>query len=154
MNRRSALGFLGIGAVTGPAIAQEAVNKYGHSSNPVPYFDNNAIGFTHINKDHDYMKVNKDHDYNDYMKECQEKLSYLTTDPAKWIADRMTEELRDYHMGYSGIHYNNIDPDIRNMKSITETAKMRMYLERRVKRQYESQKTSLMNQLAGYMGIK
>ena len=138
MNRRSALGFLGIGAVTGPAIAQEAVNKYGDPSNPVPYID----GFTHINKDHEYMK------------DCQTKLSYITTDPAKWIADRMTEELRDYHMGYSGIHYNNIDPDIRNMKSITETAKMRMYLERRVKRQYESQKTSLMNQLAGYMGIK
>ena len=142
MNRRSALGFLGIGAVTGPAIAQEAVNKYGHPSNPVPYIDNNVIGFTHINKDHDYMK------------ECQEKLSYLTTDPAKWIADRMADELKDYHMGYGNIHYNNIDPDIRNMKSITETAKMRMYLERRVKRQYESQKISLMNQLAGYMGIK
>ena len=141
MNRRSALGFLGIGAVTGPAIAQEAVNKYGHSSNPFPSLDSNAIGFTHINKDHDYMK------------ECQEKLSYLTTDPAKWIADRMVEELRDYHMGYSGIHYNSIDPDIRNMKSITESAKMRMYIERRVKRQYESQKTSLMNQLAGYMGV-
>lgn len=142
MNRRSALGFLGIGAVTGPAIAQEAVNKYGHPSNPVPYkLDNNDIGFTHINKDHDYMK------------ECQEKLSYLTTDPAKWIADKMTEEWRDYHMGYSNIHYNNIDPDIRNMKSITESAKVRMYMERRVKRQYENQKASLMNQLAGYMGV-
>jgi hypothetical protein len=138
MNRRSALGFLGIGAVTGPAIAQEAVNKYGHPSNPVPYID----GFTHIDKDREYMK------------ECQTKLSYLTTDPAKWIADRMADELRDYHMGYSGIQYNNIDPDIRNMKSITESAKMRMYLERRVKRQYESQKTSLMTQLAGYMGVK
>jgi hypothetical protein len=142
MNRRSALGFLGIGAVTGPAIAQEAVNKYGHPSNPVPYIDNNAIGFTHINKDHDYMK------------ECREKLSYLTTDPAKWIAEKMAEELRDYQMGYSGIHYNSIDPDIRNMKSFTESAKMRMYIERRVKRQYESQKTSLMNQIAGYIGVK
>jgi hypothetical protein len=27
-------------------------------------------------------------------------------------------------------------------------------IERRVKRQYESQKTSLMNQIAGYMGVK
>jgi hypothetical protein len=142
MNRRSILGVLGMGAVAGPSIAQEAVNKYSHSSNPVPYIDNNAIGFTHINKDHDYMK------------ECQEKLSFITNDPAKWIADKMAEELREYHMGYGNIHYNNIDPDIRNMKSITETAKMRMYLERRVKRQYESQKISLMNQLAGYMGIK
>ena len=138
MDRRSILGMLGMGAVAGPAIAQEAVNKYGNPSNPVPYID----GFIPINKDHDYMK------------ECREKLSYLTTDPAKWIAERMAEELRDYQMGYSGIHYNSIDPDIRNMKSITESTKMRMYIERRVKRQYESQKTSLMNQLAGYMGVK
>lgn len=143
MNRRSALGFLGIGAVTGPAIAQEAVNKYGDASNPVPYLSGSKHdGFIHTNKDHDYMK------------ECREKLAYLTNDPAEWIANRMAEELRDYHMGYSGIHYNNIDPDIRNMKSITESAKVRMYMERRIKRQYESQKTSLMNQLAGYMGVK
>jgi hypothetical protein len=138
MDRRSILGMIGMGAVAGPTIAQEAVNKYGHPSNPVPYID----GFSHINKEHEYMK------------ECREKLSYLTTDPAKWIADRMAEELRDYQMGYNSIHYNSIDPDIRNMKSITESAKMRMYIERRVKRQYEWQKTSLMNQLAGYMGVK
>ena len=138
MDRRSILGMIGMGAVAGPSIAQEAVNKYGNPSNPVPYID----GFSHINKDHEYMK------------ECREKLSYLTTDPSKWIAERMAEELRDYQMGYSGIHYNSIDPDIRNMKSFTESAKMRMYIERRIKRQYESQKTSLMNQLAGYMRIK
>lgn len=143
MNRRSALGFLGIGAVTGPSIAQESVNAYGNPSNPVPYLSGSQHdGFIHINKDHDYMK------------ECQEKLSYLTSDPAEWIANRMAEELRDYHMGYSGIHYSSIDPDIRNMKSITESAKMRMYIQRRVKRQYENQKASLMNQLAGYMGVK
>lgn len=143
MNRRSALGFLGIGAVTGPAIAQEAVNAYGNPSNPFPSIDGSSLaGFIPINKDHDYMK------------ECREKLAYLTNDPAEWMADRMVEELRDYHMGYNGVHYNNIDPDIRNMKSFTESAKMRMYIQRRVKRQYENQKASLVHQLAGYMGVK
>ena len=138
MDRRSILGMIGMGAVAGPSIAQASVYKYGDPSNPVPYVD----GFTHIDKDYNYMK------------DCQTKLSYITSDPAKWIAEKMVEELRDYHMGYNGIQYNNIDPDIRNMKSISESAKMRMYIERRVKRQYESQKTSLMNQIAGYMGVK
>ena len=150
MNRRSALGFLGIGAVTGPAIAQEAVNQIGFDP-PVP--SSGFLGYTDDGKYDNHIGYSLSNT-RDPIKDWQEKLSYLTNDPAKWIADRMAEELREYHMGYGSIHYNNIDPDIRNMKSITESAKIRMYIERRVKRQYESQKTSMMNQIAGYMGVK
>ena len=57
-------------------------------------------------------------------------------------------------MGYSSIRYDSIDPDIRNMKSITETAKMRMYFERRVKKQMEVNQTSLTHRIAEYLGVK
>ena len=87
------------------------------------------------------------------LKRMQEDLFGLTSDPTKWVADRLAEELKDWRMGYSSTRYDSIDPDIRNMKSITETAKMRMYFERRVKRQYEVNKTHLTHRIAQYMGM-
>jgi hypothetical protein len=88
MNRRSALGFLGMGAVAGPAIAQEAVNQIGFDP-PVP--SSGFLGYTDDGKydNHIYSLSNRDP-----IKDWQEKLSYLTNDPAKWIADRMADELR------------------------------------------------------------
>jgi hypothetical protein len=88
-----------------------------------------------------------------YLKKMQDELSLITGDPAKWMADRLAEEMKDWRMGYSSIRYAEIDPDIRNMKSITETAKMRMYFERKVRRMHEMQKTSLSHRLAEYMGM-
>ena len=90
----------------------------------------------------------------DTIKRLQADLFDVTSDPAKWIADRLAEEMKDWRMGYSSIRYDSIDPDIRNMKSITETAKMRMYFERRVKRQHEINKTHLTHRIAEYMGLK
>ena len=88
------------------------------------------------------------------LKRMQDDLFGLTSDPAKWVADRLAEEMKDWRMGYSGIRYNDIDPDIRNMKSITEAAKMRMYFERKVKRQAEVHQTSLTHRIAEYLGVK
>ena len=89
-----------------------------------------------------------------YVKEMQEQLSLITSDPAKWIADRVTDEMKDWRMGFSGVRFNDIDPDIRNMKSVTETTKMRMYFERRATRQAEVNQTSLTHRIAEYLGVK
>ena len=89
-----------------------------------------------------------------YVKEMQEQLSEITSDPAKWIAQRVTDEMKDWRMGFSGVRFNDIDPDIRNMKSITEVAKMRMYFERRAARQAEVNQMSLAARIAEYLGVK
>jgi hypothetical protein len=143
MNRRSMLGFLGIGAA--------GVSTLGSQGSVVPS-DSLSYGISgkydapissHISS--------KDHAV--YLKDMQEQLSVITGDPSKWIADKLAEELKDWRMGYSSTHYSNIDPDIRNMKSITEAAKMRMYFERKVKRQMEISKQSLSHRIAEYMGL-
>ena len=144
MNRRGMLSFLGIGAVGASTLGVQS------GMNPVP-------------STHDSYWIDKKSyvdatpmvkDTTAYVKEMQDQLSTITGDPAKWIADRLAEELKDWRQGYSSVRYENIDPDIRNMKSITETAKMRMYFERKVKRQMEINQTSLSHRIAEYLGVK
>ena len=142
MNRRSMLSFLGIGAV--------GASTLGTQASVVPSVQAYYQPEKHYAA-HDIPMVK---DTSEYIKDMQEQLSLITGDPAKWIADKLAEEIRDWRMGYSSTHYSNIDPDIRNMKSITEAAKMRMYFERKVKRQMQIQKESLLNRIAECMGIK
>ena len=145
MNRRGMLSFLGVGAVGASTLGAQS------GMNPVPSTHGSYYQPEKHYAAHDTPMVK---DTTAYLKEMQDQLSTITGDPAKWIADKLAEELKDYHMGYSGIYYANIDPDIRNMKSITETAKMRMYFERKVKRQAEMQQTSLTHRIAEYLGVK
>jgi hypothetical protein len=135
------LSFLGLGAAAGPALVQQ------YSSNPVPtqgYYDDGAIK----------ASLASVGDQKEYVKRMQEELGFINSDPAKWIADRALSDMKDYMMGYSGVSYQNIDPDIRNMKSITELAKMRIYYERKAKRQFEVQKESLTHRIAEALGFK
>ena len=146
MNRRSMLSFLGIGAVGASTLgAQSGIN-------PVPSTQGSYYNpeKSYVAYDSPIMVENRDAT----IKRLQEELSDITSDPTRWIADRLAQEMRDYQMGYSNVRYDSIDPDIRNMKSITEAAKMRIYYERRVKRQYETNRTSLTHRIAEYMGIK
>ena len=144
MNRRSMLSFLGFGAAAGPAVAQQMIN--------VPYEPRTTYGYT------DDMNIIKSSsavlDHKNYINNMQEELSIINADPAKWIAERALNDMKDYMQGYSGVGYNQIDPDIRNMKSITELAKMRIYYERRAKRAYEIQKNSLTHRIAEALGFK
>jgi len=141
MNRRGMLSFLGLGAAGATLGVQQDMN-------PVP----STQGSYWIDKKpYDIPTLE---DKADTIKRLQADLFDVTSDPAKWIADRLAEEMKDWRMGYSSIRYDSIDPDIRNMKSITETAKMRMYFERRVKRQHEINKTHLTHRIAEYMGLK
>ena len=144
MNRRSMLSFLGIGAVAGTAVGSRGFDSPIPSTQGSYWIDNKSyVDATPMVKD-----------TSGYIKDMQEQLSLITSDPAKWIADRLAEEMKDWRMGYSSIRYDSIDPDIRNMKSITEAAKMRMYFERKVRRQMEINQTSLSHRIAEYMGLK
>jgi hypothetical protein len=140
------LSFLGIGAAGASSLG------YGVQSdmNPVPstqgsyWIDNKSyVDATPMVKD-----------TSGYIKDMQEQLSLITSDPAKWIADRVTDEMKDWRMGFGGVRLNDIDPDIRNMKSVSETTKMRMYFERRAKRQAEVNQMSLTARIAEYLGVK
>lgn len=141
MNRRSMLSFLGVGAVGASTLGAQS------GMNPVPssYYQPEKHYAAH---DIPIVK-----DTTAYVKEMQDQLSTITGDPAKWIADRLAEELKDWRQGYSGVRYENIDPDIRNMKSISEATKMRMYFERKVRRQMEINQTSLSHRIAEYLGV-
>ena len=122
------LSFLGLGAVGASTLGAQS------GMNPIPSTDGSYYQPEKHYAAHDIPIVK---DTTGYIKEMQDQLSAITGDPAKWIADRLAEDMKDWRMGYSSIRYDSIDPDIRNMKSITETAKMRMYFERRVKKQME-----------------
>lgn len=145
MNRRSMLSFLGIGAVGASTLGVQS------DMNPVPSTHGSYYQPEKHYAAHDIPIVK---DTAGYVKEMQDQLSSITGNPSKWIADRLAEEMKDWRMGYSSIRYDSIDPDIRNMKSITETAKMRMYFERRVKKQMEVNQTSLTHRIAEYLGVK
>ena len=144
MNRRSMLSFLGVGAVGASTIGAQS------GMNPVP-----STQGSYYNPEKSYVAYDTPmvKDTSGYIKDMQEQLSLITSDPAKWIADRVTDEMKDWRMGFSGVRFNDIDPDIRNMKSITEVAKMRMYFERRATRQAEVNQTSLTHRIAEYLGV-
>jgi hypothetical protein len=140
------LSFLGIGAVGASTLGAQS------GMNPVPSTEA-TTGYWIDNKSYtDATPMVKD--TTAYVKEMQDQLSLITSDPAKWIAQRVTDEMKDWRMGFSSVKFSEIDPDIRNMKSVTETTKMRMYFERRAKRQAEVNEMSLTHRIAEYMGIK
>ena len=144
MNRRSMLSFLGLGAVAGTAVGSRGFDNPVPSTQDSYWIDNKSYT--------DATPMVKD--TATYLKEMQEQLSLITSDPAKWIAQRVTDEMKDWRMGFSSVKFSEIDPDIRNMKSVTETTKMRMYFERRATRQAEVNQTSLTHRIAEYMGLK
>lgn len=144
MNRRSMLGFLGLGAATGPAV----VKQLDWNQTPMQMTQGSAGYYPDAS-----IKTSSAVMDRDYVKRMQEELNFINADPVKWIADRALSDMKDYMGGYSGISYQNIDPDIRNMKSITEHAKMRIYYERRAKRQFEVQKESLTHRIAEVLGL-
>ena len=145
MNRRSMLSFLGIGAVGASTLGAQS------GMNPVPSTQGSYYTPEKHWSAHDVPMVK---DTSGYVKEMQNQLSLITSDPAKWIAQRVTDEMKDWRMGFSSVKFSEIDPDIRNMKSVTETTKMRMYFERRARRQAEVNEMSLTDRIAEYMGIK
>ena len=138
MNRRSVLGMFGIGAAVGPTVAKEMIYQSSYPSpglstpanfvdQPIPW--NPVETLAHVKKEYEVM----------------------TGDSSAWIADYIAREYEEYVSGYSSFRLDNIDPDIRNMKSLSESAKMRMYFERKAKRRYESTSRNLLHRIQELM---
>jgi len=140
MNRRGVLGMLGLGAAAGPAVAKEMIYQTGGLSTP-------AIVATQD------WKEPGDIPWNPVESLARAKAEYntLTGDPSAWIADYVAREYEEYVCGYSSYRLDNIDPDIRNMKSISESAKMRMFITRKAQRRYEASKNSVFQRIQELM---
>ena len=143
MNRRGVLGMLGIGAAAGPAIAKQYVGNSIIKSSP-------AIPST---GGYDYEYKDQAVEWNPVEQLASAKREYemLTGDASKWIADYVSREWDEYMSGYSSIRLETIDPDIRNMKSFSESTKIRTFIERKAKRRYENQKGHLWSRIQELM---
>ena len=133
MNRRGILGMLGMGAVAAPAVvhqyASDAIGANGPSP-PIGYSDKAEL----------WNPVEQ-------LAEAQREYDALTKDPAVWIADYVHREYKEYLDGYTSYRYELIDSDIRNMKSFSESAKMRMYLERKARRKQQQISNSVLGRI-------
>jgi hypothetical protein len=119
MNRRGVLGILGIGAAAGPAVVKQ------YASDVVP----STGGYNFADKA-ELVQWNPV----EALAEAKKDYEAITLDPEAWIADFVQREWKEYMDGYTSHSIKTIDPDIRNMKSLSESAKMRMYFERKAKR--------------------
>jgi hypothetical protein len=59
----------------------------------------------------------------------------MTTDKSGWIETKKKELVREFFRGYRSP--TSIDPDIRAMKSFSESAKMRLQIQREAEKSYE-----------------
>ena len=139
MNRRGVLGMLGLGAAAGPAVAKEMIYQ---SSYPSPGLSTPAILSTDAPIPYNPVET---------LAHFKKQYEVMTGDPSTWIADYIAHELEEYHNGYSSFRFEHIDPDIRNMKSLSETTKIRMHFERKAKRRYEASKNSVWTRIQELM---
>ena len=138
MNRRSVLGMIGLGAAAPAVVSQYATNSL---SPPIT----STIGYG--SKDEAVDAWNPVEQLADAKREYE----LLTSDPSKWIADYVSREMDEYRDGYSSFRYESIDADIRALKSFSETAKMRMHIERKAKRRHQSHTTSMLGRIQDLM---
>jgi hypothetical protein len=139
MNRRGVLSMLGIGAAAGPAlISQGATPAYLSTSSPF-------IGKDNAIAEMPWNPV-------DHLAQLKKEYEVMTGDSSAWIADFVAREYEEYMTGYSSYRLETIDPDIRNMKSISESAKMRMFFARKAKRRYESNSRNLFERIKELTG--
>lgn len=143
MNRRSMLGMLGIGAAAGPSVAESLINK-NPSSSPIPMSDYGeyAVKSTcEIVEDPIARLAN-----------LREQYNAITKDRDAWISDYIQRDMTDYMDGYSGMDINRVDPDIRAMRSISESSKIRMHMYRKANRRYNSIVSNLFKDIERLVG--
>lgn len=141
MNRRGILGLIGLGAVAPSIVSQNASGIKGTDAYPTPYDLGKQTALPEITNPFEQLA------------HCQKEYARIAGDKDAWIADYITNEYNDFVGGYSSHRYDNIDPDIRNMKSLSESAKMRMFLTRKAQRRYEQSQNSLLKRIQELMEI-
>lgn len=135
MNRRSILGMVGLGSIAGPAVAKEMI---------YPTEPSNALGFIPTTSGIGWNPVEQ-------LDKAKKDYDFMLGDKARWIADTIANEYREHLDGYGVVRLETIDPDIRNMKSLSESTKVRMYIERKAKRRYESSKNNMFTHIQELM---
>ena len=138
MNRRGILGMLGMGAVAAPAVVHQYASDVVGANGPSPPIPSTGIGYSE--KAELWNPVEQ-------LADARKEYEYLTKDPAAWIADYAKREYQEYLDGYTSYRYEMIDPDIRNMKSLSESAKMRMFFERKARRKQKQHSSSVMGRI-------
>ena len=144
MNRRGVLSMLGMGAAAGPAIAKQYVGNSVMNSSPAIPSTGGWDNFSDKDQAVSWNPVEQ-------LASAKREYEMLTGDASKWITDYVAREWDEYMSGYSSIRIETIDPDIRNMKSFSESAKIRAFIERRAKRRYESQKNHMWSRIQELM---
>lgn len=143
MNRRSMLGMLGIGAAAGPAMAESFVQQ--NATPPIPMSD---YGEYKVATKASLIEENPIKRLANLRKEYD----VLTKDRDTWISDYIKRDMSEYIDGYSNIDINRIDPDIRAMRSISESSKIRMYLHRKANRRYNSIVSNILGDIERLVG--
>ena len=140
MNRRGVLGMLGIGAAAGPAVVSQLGSQ--GSIHAIP----STGGYDYADKA-ELVQWNPV----EALAEAKKDYEAITLDPEAWIADFASRELKEYMDGYTSYRYEIIDPDIRNMKSLSESAKMRMFFERKARRKQQQISSSVLGRIQQLM---
>jgi hypothetical protein len=125
MNRRGVLGMLGLGAAAGPALISQGATP------AILTTSGSYSGKDNITEEIAWSPVEQ-------LADARREYALLTGDREKWVADWFTREWEEYQNGYSSYRLENIDADIRNMKSFSETAKIRAHIMRRAERRADS----------------
>ena len=137
MNRRGILGMLGMGAVAAPAVVHQYASDVVGANGPSPPIPSTAA---YLEKAELWNPVEQ-------LADARKEYEYLTKDPAAWIAEYAHREYTEYLDGYTSYRYETIDPDIRNMKSLSESAKMRMFFERKARRKQKQHSSSVLGRI-------
>ena len=136
MNRRGVLGMLGIGAAAGPAV----VNQLGSQGSVPAIPSTSGYNFTDKAEAIGWNPVEQ-------LAEAKRDYEALTLDPEAWITDWASREWKEYMDGYTSTRYETIDPDIRNMKSFSESTKIRMFFERKARRKQQHYINSILSKI-------
>jgi len=136
------LGLLGLGAAAGPSVAQEAFNSIGYTSGSgvvVPSTSSAEV----------YDKIACWTPAEQLAEARKEYEMIMDTD--KWIADYIAREWDEHMAGYNPIRITDIDSDIRNMKSFSESAKIRMHIKRKAMRRLHNSRESIVTRIQRLM---
>ena len=136
------LGILGLGAAAGPSVAQEAFNSIsigsqGNTIVPTAYLDKEETALACWSPAEQLAEARKEYE--------------MLMDTDKWIADYIAREWEDHTAGYNPIRIADIDSDIRNMKSFSESAKIRMHIKRKALRRLRAGKESIVTRIQRLM---
>ena len=122
MMRRGFLAMLGLGPIAS-LVAEEPVSKLQYHNN-LPLVNSNIV----------------EQDESSYIKNLLKEMS----SKEDWIKDWINHQRSEM---YNELHIDRVDPDIRAMKSFSDSAKIRMQWRRLAERRYDQDRNRYIEQL-------